>query len=268
MDQVRQHADGRRLRVAIEVARRAGALLLLIAAVVSGFGHGQWPVAGLLVVLAILVYALPPRPVLPEGALHHERMPSVFMPDLLGFLLATTFLAMPLVISAQEPWLGGPWGLMLFMWPPGLAALVIFWMSIRYQSFWIKLAPGALTVSTVSRIETLPLGDIAGARAETRRPPRWLGPLLVLFGGWRGAGVALLHADTERHAVLIDRRDGTVLHLPADAFPDMRTVIRALHRAGVPLDAQLQQAAGRRPGSRKRTKTAIEDGKRDRPSPS
>lgn len=268
MDRVGKHATGFHRRVIVEIARRAGALLLLILAVVAGFGHGRWPWAALAVVLAALVYILLPLPAVPDGALHHERMPSVTIPDLLGFLLATTFLAMPFVISAQEPWLDGPWALMLFMWLPGLVALAIFVMAIRYQCFWVKLSPDSLTISTVAGIETLPFDHIAGLRPETRRPPRWLGPLLVLFGGWRGLGLALLHANTERHAILIKRSDGTSLRLPADAFPDINKVIKALARTGIALAEQSPVAEGRgAKTNRRETRRRQQDGEVE-PGPS
>ena len=259
MDRVRERAEGLQLRVIVEVARRMGSLSFLIAAVVAGVGYGRWLWAALAVVLAIVVYVLPPRPIVPAGALHHERMPSVYMPDLVGFLLATTFLAMPFIISAQESWLGGPWALMLLMWLPGLIALAIFWVATRYQCFWVELLPDGLTVSTTAGIEHLTFESIAGVRAETKRPPRWLGPLLILFGGWRGAGIAVLHADTERHTLLIDRGDGTTLRLPADAFPDIGKVIKALARADVPLDPQLQSAGGHAAMPRRKTKRTGND---------
>jgi hypothetical protein len=236
MDQVREHPAGLQQHAIIEVARRAVVLLFLIAAAVAAFGHGQWLWAALAFALAVLVYAFVPRPLPPHGALHHERLPSVFMPDLVGFLLATTFLALPFVIAAREPWQGGPWALMLFMWPPGLVALSVLWLSIRYQCFWVKLSADGLTVSTIRGIEVLPFERIAGARAETGRPPRWLGPLLVLLGGWRGLGIALLHADSESHAVLIERSDGTTLRLPADAFPGLNKVTAALRAADIPVE--------------------------------
>ncbi len=268
MDQVRKHPTGFHPRVVIEVARRSVSLLLLVVAAVIGFGYGSWWWAALAAAMAVAVYVLPPRPIAPAGALHHERMPSVYMPDLVGFLLATTFLAMPFVISAQETWLGGPWFLILFMWPPGLIALAIFRITTRYQCFWVKLTPDGLTVSTTVGIESLPFDRIAGARVETKRPPRWLGPLLVLFGGFRGVGIALLHADTERHALLVHRSDGTTLHLPADAFPGIVKVIKALAKAGVSLDAQLQEAAGHSAGPGKRKKKRIGHDEAGQPRPS
>lgn len=236
MDQVRDHPAGLQQHAIIEVARRVVVQLLLIAAAVAAFGHGQWLWAALAFVLAVLVYALVPRPLPPHGALHHERLPSVYIPDLVGFLLATVFLAMPFVIAAQQPQLGRSWALILFLWLPGLIALAILWLAIGYQCFWLLLAADGLTVSTVRGIEHLPFDHIIVARAETGRPPRWLGPLLVFLGGWRGLGIALLHADTERHALLITRRDGTVLRLPADALPGAGKVVKALRQAGVSVD--------------------------------
>ncbi len=185
--------------------------------------------------LLLLSTWLLPRPKPPPGALHHERLPSVWMPDLVGLLLATTFLAMPFIISAGEPWLGGPWMLTLFMWPPGLIALAIFWIAARYQCFWIRLEPHALTVNTTRGTTAMEYDSIARISPDMTLPPRWLGPLLVLFGGWRGLGVALLHANRPSRWIVVERKDGSALRLPADAFPDARKVIAALERAGVPI---------------------------------
>lgn len=76
---------------------------------------------------------------------------------------------------------------------------------------------------------------------------------LILFGGWRGAGIVLLHANTERHALLIYGGNRTKLRVPADAFPDIGKVLTALARAGVPLDPQFDQPGGRGdPAARRR----------------
>ena len=108
----------------------------------AGLGYGRGDLAFVAVLAGILVYVLLPRPRLPQGAVHHERMPTVHMPDLLGFMLATTFFALPLIVSAQEPWLGGPWGLYLLTGLPGLIALLIFYIAIRHQCLWLQGRPG------------------------------------------------------------------------------------------------------------------------------
>lgn len=246
----------------IELARRAVALVLAVAAATAALGYGRWDIATATVVLAAAAYGLLPRPKLPPGALHHERLPSVYMPDLLGLLLATTFLSAPFIVSAREGWSGVPWGLMLLMWPPGLIALAIFWVAAGYQCLWVLVGPHALTVNTRRGTAVLPYESITGVSTDTTRPPRWLGPLLILFGGWRGAGVAILHANRQSHWIVIERRDSPPLRLPADAFPAARKIVGALSEAGIPVAAEL---AGRQRRPKKERKS---DGSRVLPTDS
>jgi hypothetical protein len=229
--------------VLVEVLRRGVALALFIAAATAGLGYGRGDLALAGVVLAGLAYLVPPRPRAPEGAVHHERMPTVHMPDFLGFMLATTFFALPLVVSAQERWLEGPWSLYLLTGLPGLMTLVIFWIAIRHQCLWLRVTGHDLTIADLGGIVTLPYAEIAEVEAETKPPPRWLKPLLILFGGWRGLGIALLTAERPSHALIVVRRDGRRLRIPADAFTDMRRVLAALDHGGVRLDAPLHALA-------------------------
>lgn len=221
------------LQGVIEVSRRFVTLVLFCVSVVAVFGYGWLGVATASGCTAIATYLLPPRPKPPEGALHHDRLPSVWMPDLLGFLLATTFLATPFIVSALEEWPGVPWGLILFMWPPGLVALAILWFSSLYQCFWVLPERSAITLNTIWGRIALPYSEIVRVSTETRRPPGWLSPLLILFGGWRGLGIALLHGNRADHSLVLERIDGERIRLPLDAFPDAAKVIKALGRAGL-----------------------------------
>ena len=247
--------------VVVEVLRRAVALALFVAAATLGFGYGQVLWALLAVVIAILAYVLPPRPKPPQGAITHDRMPTVYMPDLLGFMLATLFLALPLIISAQEPWLGGPWGIYLLTGLPALVVMFIFWISTRHQCMWLKVTGHDLTIADMHDIVTLPFGEIAEVTGVTRQPPRWLSPLLVLFGGWRGLGIALLTGERASHALAFKLTNGTERRVPSDALSDERKLLAALAHGGVRLGNDLRAYAGkpsrrragtsrRKPGSR------------------
>ncbi|MCB1389932.1 MAG: hypothetical protein KDK12_12455 [Rhodobacteraceae bacterium] len=227
----------------IEVLRRLALQVALVLAATAGFGASDWGMALLWAGVGIATYVVLPRPKPPEGAMIVARMPSVYMPDLVAALLATTFLAMPFIIAAREAWLGGPWGLMLFMWLPGLVALLIYWIAAKSHCHWLLLDDRTLHLTTIHGRDEIALADIALVRPEVRYPPRWLGPLLVLFGGIRGAGIALLHANRPSHALIVERRGGASIRLPADAFPDGRKLLRRLDRAGVPLSADLRATA-------------------------
>lgn len=228
----------------IELVRRAGAELALLVAAVAAAGYSAWLVAAIALVIALLIYILLPRPAPPEGAYFVERLPSVYMPDLLGALLATTFFALPFIVAAWDSSLGGPWGPMLLTGLPGAISLLIFWIAARYQCYWVLLEADRLLVATIRHRVALPLGEIANVRGEVRRPPRWLAPLLVLFGGLRGAGVALLHGNRPMHLLIVERRRGAPIRLPVDSFPALPKLLTDLDRAGVPLDPLLMSAAG------------------------
>lgn len=231
--------------VVIEVLRRAAALALFVAAATLGFGYGQVLWALMAVAAAILVYILPPRLKPPQGAITHERMPTVYMPDLLGFMLATVFLALPLIVSAQEPWLGGPWGIYLLTGLPALIVMLIFWISTRHQCMWLKVTGHDLTIADMHEVVTLPFGEIAEVTGVTRQPPRWLSPLLVLFGGWRGLGIALLTGQRASHALAFKLTNGTERRVPSDALSDERKLLAALQRGGVKLGDGLGAYAGK-----------------------
>ena len=236
--------------VLVEVVRRAVVLALFVAAAVAGFGYGLTLLALGGVAAGTAVYIFIPRPVVPKGAVHHERMPSTYMPDLLGFMLATLFLALPLIVAVHDPWLDGPWSLYLLTGLPALISLFIFYISIRHQIMWLKVAGREIAFADFGGITEIGFDAIARVRTEVKPPPRWLKPLLALFGGWRGLGIALV-TDRASHNLVIERRDGSHLRLPVDAFPDLRKLILALHRGGVRLDDELEHAIAPRHRRRK-----------------
>lgn len=219
-----------------ELTRRMVVLACLVGAAILLFGHGQGALASLAAAFGIGVYLFLPRPRPPEGALFAERMPSVHMPDLAGLILAVPFLSIPFIVSALEPWMGGPWGLMLFMWPPGLIALAIFWFASGYQCSWILLRPDGVDLTNMRGTRRLDFSDIRRVRFAATGLPRWVSGALFLLGGVRGAGIALLHGNRKSHSAVVELRSGGAVRLPLDAFPDMDRVLTAMVKAGVDID--------------------------------
>jgi hypothetical protein len=231
---------------AVELIRRAVSLLLLVIAAVETFADVQAPswINGLMwAVPAVAVYLLIPRPSVPQGALRHEPLPSTVMPDLLGFMLGVTFFALPLVIINSDSSLGGVWVIPLVFWLLGLFALAILYMAARYACSWVLLRKDGIAIAGLWRIVDLPFAEITKVTAIERRLPRWVAVGLVLFGGWRGAGVALLHAGRAAHYLEFEHKSGPPVRFSVDAFPALDRVVRALNSAGVFLDVELGEYA-------------------------
>lgn len=226
----------------VELVRRAATLALLVIAAEVTFADlraPSWLYGSAWALAAGAVYLLIPRPSIPENALRHEVMPSTIMPDILGFLLGVTFFALPLVMISNDPTVAGIWIIPLISWLLGLSALAILFIAARYACSWVILREDGMTIASLWRIDDLAFDDIARVRAVERRLPAWVGMALVIVGGWRGAGVALLHANRGSHALVFERKSGAAVNVSVDAFPGLDRVISSLRRAGVPLDGMV-----------------------------
>jgi hypothetical protein len=219
----------------IEAIRRLVALALMTAGAATLINGAQlWLWLGLMV-LGLAVYLAIPRPPLPKEALRYEGMPAIYMPDVLGFLLGVVFFGLPFVIM-KDIGSGGAWLLFFMFFLPGVAALAIFYIAARNATSWVVLRPDALTVCRAGRVRELAFADIRAIRWRERRLPRWVSVLLILFGGARGAGTALLHGDRPSHALVLACRDGDV-EIAADAFPGLKKIVAALKKAGITISA-------------------------------
>jgi len=81
---------------------------------------------------------------------------------------------------------------------------------------------------------------------DARRLPKWISTALILVGGIRGAGVALLHGDRTTHTLRLERHDGSSVAIAADALPGIEPVLSAIDRAGIALPDELTESARRR----------------------
>lgn len=225
----------------MEIGRRLVPIVLLLAAIaqiaVARDGTRPWLAWGL-IAGAVAVYLLLPFEQPPEVALRHRRLATVLLPDLIGFTLCLTFFGIYIILVADNPNL---WGVILLLGPPGAICLAILLVAAWYASFWMVIEADRLSVATLRTRQELPFAAIESVKPTRHLPPRLLAPLLVLAGGWRGLGVALLHGYRASHGLRFDLADGSYFDVPIDAFPEVGRVLSALKKAGVRVDATLDE---------------------------
>src|SRR5690606_10046273 len=107
----------------LEYVRRAGILALCVA----GFVSQQRPaLSGIFLPAGLALYLFLPAARPPQGALVHDRLPAVVIPDILGFALASFFFAMPVWFGGGEGSLaGGIHPMAVMTWPLACGSLVI-----------------------------------------------------------------------------------------------------------------------------------------------
>lgn len=242
-----------------EILRRVGSLTLFTAAAVALLASSEGPhglIASGLAVCALALYIAVPWPKRPDDALRYDAIPAIFGPDLLGFLLGVLFFGLPFLIAGDAALGEGVVIVGGVLWAMGLFALAILWIAARHAVSWIVLKDTSVVIAGPRAIVELAYGDIVRVAPRAHRLPRWVGAALMLFGGIRGMGIALLHADRVSHALEFVPRTGRPIRVPADAFDDPRRLLATLAAEGVPLEGELaaiaakaQRKAGRRRGA-------------------
>lgn len=229
-----------------ELLRRFSALVLLCA------GFAAFPTAGLtagaaVVAAAIVLYLAIPAEARPRSAFVYERAPSVYGPDVLGFLLVSVFFALPFWARMGEPYLWEDFGPLvhpaaLLSWPLALVSAAILWFSAHYAAFWLVIEDGGLRINRLNGERFVRFSDIAEVKPFRRGLPgwlRWLAPVMVALGRPGAAGAVLLARDATGVSLVL--ADGGAIDVDRDAFESrLRRVLDALRKHGVAFAPELQ----------------------------
>lgn len=146
----------------------------------------------LLIVLALLIYILIPKPTVPEGAAHYTRLNAVYLPDVLGAFLWTGAWMFFFLPDDSVP-AGVRYFLLIFF---AIFALAIVFSTLKYVVNWYLFTEDLFQWSDKDGRGSITVNDIISVKPYTRQLPKWIAPLIILFGrGHPGAtGVGILTA--------------------------------------------------------------------------
>lgn len=146
--------------------------------------------AYLLIILALIIYLLIPRPKVPQGAAYYTKLNAVYLPDALGVFLWTGAWMFFFLPDDSAP-IAVKYFLLLFL---GLFAVAILIPTMKYASNWYLFKDDFFQWSGVGGIQSISLDDVVSVKPYKRQLPKWVAPLIILFGrGQPGAtGIGLL----------------------------------------------------------------------------
>lgn len=144
----------------------------------------------LLIVLAFLIYILIPKPTVPEGAAYYTRLNAVYLPDVLGTFLWTGAWMFFFLPDDSAP-AGVRYFLLIFF---AIFALAIVFSTLKYVVSWYLFTEDSFQWSDKDGTGSIAVNDIVSVNPYTRQLPKWVAPLIILFGrGQPGAtGVGML----------------------------------------------------------------------------
>lgn len=202
-----------------------------------------------LVLIGLAAYVLLPRRKHDPQALVYSTARAVVLPDILGFLFAGFFFALPFFIvpaNDSNPSVLNPDGgwiiLTLVMWAFAAAGVAILAIAARYAAFSILPGPDAVAVTTWRGPAHYRYADMQLVRPYVRRPSKgWIGlGVLISLLNWRAAGPTLLLATNESHGIEVVLRDGRTWLVAIDALDGLERLLDILRDRGVKIDPALQ----------------------------
>ena len=203
------------------------------------------------------IYFLLPKEKVPEDALGHSRLGSVYLPDILGFFLSGLFFGAPFpmvpeifqtsrILSFAE----GSLYFTLFWWFLAALAATLLYISAKYATFWLRPLPERLEVHTLRRKWNLPYRDIQLADFKDYRPPAGL-RLLMRAGAFmepRLVAQSLLLESRRDWGVRLVLKNGESLSFLCSGLRGVTLFFEALEKAGVPFSEKLRNVVdGREP---------------------
>jgi hypothetical protein len=196
--------------------------------------------------LAAVAYVLLPWPRRRAGVIAYDRW-RIVLGDFLGLLLTSVFFSLPFLITANAALaVTEYWGLTLVFWLIGLLGLWAVQVGMSAGGLQLELLADRLVRTTAWQREEYLFADMLLVQPAMQLPPRWLitASWIAALSGRRGAGAAVLGAQSETRGFQITMKDGRAMRvwltdqLGGITMRGSERLPGALAMAGVPMSTE------------------------------
>ncbi len=203
----------------------------------------------LFLLLSLGIYFLGRRRNLSEDTLSYAPWGSVYLPDILGFLLSGLFFGAPFLMvpeifhtSHLLSFAQGSLYFTLFWWFLAALSAALLWVSAKYAAFWLRPLSERLEVHTLRREWNLSYKDILRVEFKDYRPSKGL-RLLMRLGSLlepRLFAQSLLLESRRDWGMRLALKNGESLSFLCSGLSGVTRLFEALEKAGVPLSEELR----------------------------
>ncbi len=130
-----------------------------------------------LLLISALIYFLLPRIKVPKGGAYYTRFNAVYLPDVMAFVL---WIGVFVLFNAPDDSL--PMAVRYFFLFFGILPLTFVLITVKYASSWYLFKDNYFQYSGRGGFHKIPLQDIISVKPYTRRLPKWIAPLIMIFG--------------------------------------------------------------------------------------
>lgn len=233
----REPFPGRSHQGVIDAVRQV-ALLGFVGAGVAIGGAACW----ILVAAGIAIWVALPWTPHPKGGVWYGRFAGSIGPTIVGWLVGVGPMVLPALIARENDWslLGEGLPLLCIFWPIGLLGSVCLVVAVSRGTFLAVPGKDGVWWGTMRGHEWIPYGNIALASygvSPTSRVVSRIARVILLF---RPLTPGLIAGAREENMVVLQLKDGSARNLWLSELHGLEGLLRALHGAQVPFDAEMQ----------------------------
>lgn len=217
----------------LEFIRRIVPLVLAVLGIVGGYFFMSLLSSLLCLLAAVGIYAALPNPNVPSGAVKAVIHPPVQVLDAAGFLIGVTFFSLAFIGMGEA---GGLAALAaLFCFVPAAASLVLFTVSVRQQTSWVRFFGNGFEFTQFGMRARVLYEDLRKVDVRLWEGSLWAALFQSTVGssGWRSA--ILLNGERATNTLVFRRRDGAKFTISSELLPDLQRILIGMDRAGTEL---------------------------------
>lgn len=188
-------------------------------------------------------YTALPRPQLPAGALRPKPPLSVFVTDLIAWLVAVPLFALSLVgVLFSDPRLTP---LFLIFLVPASLSFFIMMIAVRQETSWVRFLGNGFEMTQLGLRIRVRYDELAGVVLRVMTTQRGVfASLMSLFE--RERRLALLESAGETSALVFVTKGGTHFVFSTEMISDLERILIDIDRAGLELPSALSERQRKR----------------------
>ncbi|MHA7776232.1 hypothetical protein [Roseibium sp. M-1] len=217
----------------LELLRRILPLALCVLGIVGGYFFMSVLSSLLCVVAAGGIYAALPRPAAPSGAVKPISRPSVITLDAIGFGLGVVFFSVAFIGMAD--WGGLAALLALFCLGPACFSLVLFTVSARQETSWVRFFSNGFEFTQFGRRVRVMYEDLKRIDVRQWEASGWAAWFQSTIGSLGPRSAVLLNGAESTKTLVFKRQDGATFTISSELVPDLQRILISIDRAGLEL---------------------------------
>lgn len=190
--------------------------------------------SGLLCLIAAAgIYAAPPKPKAPSGAVRPVSVPTVAVLDMIGFTFGIVFFSIAFI--GMGDWGGAAALAALFCLGPASVSLVLFSVAVRQETSWVRFFSNGFEFTQFGLRVRVMYEELKRIDVRLWQASGWVAWFQATIGSIGPRAAVLLNGAESTKTLVFKRKDSATFTISSELVPDLKRILIDIDRAGLEL---------------------------------